>query len=99
MSAYTVTVAGGSGTEELIAADVNRDHLTIQLQSAHPAYLGFAEDAVDATGICLLYPGCSVRVLGPKARGAVNVIAAGNAVIGLETTEDVEYRPGSYMGL
>ena len=99
MSASTLTVTGGGGTEELIAADVHRDHLTIQLQSAHPAYLGFAEDAVAATGICLLYPGCSVRVLGPKARGAVNVIAAGNAVIGIETTEDVEYRPGSYMGL
>lgn len=99
MSASTVTVNGGGGTEELIATDKNRDHLTIQLQSAHPAYLGFGEVAVTATGICLLYPGCSVRVLGPKARGVVNVIAAGNAVIGLETTEDVEYRPGSYMGL
>lgn len=99
MAASTVTVTGGGGTEELLAADNHRDHITIQLQSSHPAYLGFGEDAVAATGICLLYPGCSVRVLGPKARGVVNVIAAGNAVIGIETSEDVEYRPGSYMGL
>ena len=99
MAASTVTVTGGGGTEELIAADVHRDHITIQLQSSHPAYLAFAEAAVASTGICLLYPGCSVRVLGPKARGAINVIAAGNAIIGMETTEDVEYRPGSYMGL
>jgi len=88
-------------SEQIIAADELRDHITIQLQSANtPVYLAFGEDGVDATGICLLYPGCSVRVRGPKARAAVNGIdATGTAVVGIETCEDVEYRPGSYIWL
>ncbi len=89
----------GAATEEIIAADEHRDHITIQMQSTGtPTYLAFGEDAVTLTGICLLYPGCSVRVTGAKARLAVNGIdATGTAVVGIETTSDVEYRPGSYI--
>lgn len=93
-------VFGSAVTEVIIAADKNRDHITIQLQSAGtPVYLAFGEPAVNATGICLLYPGCSVRVTGAKARMAVNGIEPGDGggVVGIETTEDVEYRPGSYI--
>lgn len=88
-----------TATEEIIAANEFRDHITIQLQSNTPVYLAFDEPAVNATGICLLYPGCSVRVTGCKARLAVNGIEPGDvgAVVGIETTEDVEYRPGSYI--
>jgi len=88
-----------TASEEIIAADAHRDHITIQMQSSGtPVYLAFGESAVDATGICLLYPGCSVRVTGAKARLAVNGIdATGSAIVGIETTEDVEYRPGSYI--
>ena len=60
-------------------------------------YLAFGEAAVDATGIMLIYPGCSVRVLGAKARLAIYGYAAGASLVGIETTEDVEYRPGSYV--
>ena len=90
---------GGATSEEIIAADEHRDHITIQMQSAgSPTYLAFGETAVTLTGICLLYPGCSVRVTGHKARQAVNgICATSDAVIGIETTEDVEYRPGSYI--
>lgn len=98
MPASSVTLTGGS-SEEILAADPHRDHITIQLQSAEPVYLAFGEAAVTATGICLMYPGCSVRVLGAKARLAVNGHAAATPTIGIETMNDVEYRPGSYQGL
>lgn len=89
----------GNATEEIIAEDVHRDYITIQMQSTGtPTYLAFGEPAIAATGICLLYPGCSVRVTGEKARRAVNGIdASSSAVVGIETTEDIEYRPGSYI--
>jgi len=93
-----VTTMTISTSTEIIAADVNRDHITIQLHDANVTYLAFGEDAADATGIALLYPGCSVRVRGPKARLAVNGYSGGEAVIGYETHEDVEYRAGAYAG-
>lgn len=96
MSASATILAGGS-SELLIAADKNRDHITIQLQDTASVYLAFGEPAVTATGIMLIYPGCSVRVTGAKARGAVYGYAAGASLVGIETTEDVEYRPGSYI--
>ena len=98
MSASAVTLTGGS-SELIIAADDYRDHITIQLHTAHPVYLAFGEAARTATGIALLYPGCSVRVFGAKAREAVYGFAASTPTIGVETLVDVEYRPGSYQGL
>lgn len=98
MAAGTDTLTGGGSTAELIAADGNRDFLLIQLQSNHPTYLGFGEAAVTLTGICLLEPGATVCVRGPKARRAINAIAAGNAVIGWETFEEIEYRSGQFAG-
>ncbi|KKL70798.1 hypothetical protein LCGC14_2101320 [marine sediment metagenome] len=94
MASGTSTVSGGGGSEELIAVDVNRDFVLIQLQSDHPTYFGFGETAVTLQGICLLQAGATVKVRGPKARLAINVIAAGNAIIGWETFEDIEYSPG-----
>ncbi len=94
MALGTSTVAGGSGSEELLAVNKNRDFVLIQLQSDHPTYLGFGETAVTVEGICLLQAGATVTVRGPKARLAINVIAAGNAVIGWETFEEIEYSPG-----
>lgn len=86
-------------TDEIIGADVHRDHITIQQQSTNKAvFLAFGEPAKDGFGIELMYPGCSVRVTGAKARQAVNgICAATDATLGIETTEDVEYRPGSYI--
>jgi len=96
MSAATKVLTGGA-SEELIAADEHRDHITIQLQDTESVYLGFGEAAASETGIMLIYPGCSVRVTGAKARKAVYGYAAAASRVGIETCEDVEYRPGSYV--
>lgn len=96
MAASATSLTGGS-SELLIAADKNRDHLTIQLHNSEPVFLAFGEDAADLTGIKLIYPGCSVRVFGAKARIAVYGYAGAASRVGIETYEDVEYRPGSYV--
>jgi len=98
MAAGTKTLTGGGGSEQLVAADANRDHILIQVQSNHDVYLGFGEDAADATGIGLLEPGAWVKVKGPKARGAINAISSGNAVVGYETMEEIECGPGQFAG-
>lgn len=95
MAASSKTLTGGS-SELIIAADVNRDHLTIQLYNQYWVYLAFGEAAADATGVRLQFPGDTVRVTGPKARLAVYGWGQTQeaAVLGIETCEDVEYRPG-----
>lgn len=94
MAAFAKTMAG-TGNELIIAADPYRDHITLQLHEAGPVFLAFGEDAADATGIALIYAGCSVRVTGAKARNAVYGHTDGTEVIGIETMNDIEYRPGS----
>lgn len=96
MSASAKALTGGS-SELIIAADGHRDFITIQLHDTEPVYLAFDEAAADETGIKLIYPGCSVRVMGNKARLAVYGYAGGASRVGIETCEDVEYRPGSYV--
>jgi len=89
----------GATSELIIAADAYRDHITIQNHTASaPVFLGFDEAAVNTKGIKLIYPGCSVRVTGCKARLAVYGIQPNDArgTVGIETCEDVEYRPGSF---
>ena len=98
MALGTLTVNGGGGSEALIAADEFRDHILIQVQSDHDVYLGFGETAVTLEGIALLEPGASVKVTGPKARGAINVISTGNAIIGWETMLGIEHTPGQFAG-
>lgn len=98
MALGTKILTGGGGTEEIVAADAYRDFILIQLQSDHDTYLGFGENAVNAQGICLLEPGATVTVRGPKARGAINGISTGNAVLGYETYESIEYRSGQFAG-
>lgn len=93
MSASSVTLSGGS-SEEILAADGHRDFYTIQLHDDGVTYLAFGETAADATGLALLYPGCSVKVVGEKARLAVNGFTAGTPTIGIETTQDISYSPG-----
>lgn len=90
----TKTLTGGGTSAAIIAADANRDHIVIQLQSAHPTYLGFDETAVTLQGLSLINAGDAVEVTGHKARGAINAIAAGNAVLGYETMHGVKYTPG-----
>ncbi len=93
MSASAVTLVG-STSEEILAADAHRDFYTLQLHTLEPVYLAFGEDAADATGLRLTNIGDSVRVKGVKARLACNGYAAATPTIGIETVEDVEYRPG-----
>jgi hypothetical protein len=96
MSAATKVLTGGE-SELIIAADEHRDFITIQLQAFNSVYLGIGEAAVDATGIMLMVPGCSVRIMGSKARQAIYGYASGAATVGIETCEDLEYRPGSFI--
>ena len=93
----TKTLTGGASTE-IAAEDEFRDHILIQLQSDHPTYLGFGETAITLQGIALLEPGATVKVTGPKARDAVNGFSSGNAVIGFETMEGIEYVSGQFAG-
>jgi len=93
MAASTVTLTGGS-SEEILAADPNRDVYVLQLQSQEPVFLAFGEAAVTATGIELRVAGDSVKVCGPKAREQCNGFAAATPTIGIETVEYIEYRPG-----
>ncbi|KKL14436.1 hypothetical protein LCGC14_2515690 [marine sediment metagenome] len=90
MALGTKTLTGNSSTE-LLAADVNRDYVLIQLQSDHQTYVGFGETAVNLQGIGLLEPGAWVKATGHKARGVINVINAdSSAVIGYETQQGIE---------
>ena len=98
MALGTKTLAGGGASAAVVAADRNRDNIVIQLQSDHPTYFGFGETAVTLQGICLLEPGATIEVTGDKARGAINALAAGNAVLGYETGERVVYQAGQFAG-
>ena len=94
MALGTKTLTGGGGSEVVVAADVNRDSIVIQLQSAHPCYFGFGETAVTLQGLSLINVGDTLTALDSKARGAINAIAVGNAVLGYETKNGVIYHPG-----
>ncbi|MCP4900043.1 MAG: hypothetical protein GY906_23995 [bacterium] len=98
MALGTKTLTGGGGSEVLLAADRNRDKVLIQLQSNHPTYFGFGETAVTLQGVALLEPSATLEVTGHKARNAINVIAAGNAILGYETGNDVKHRTGQFAG-
>jgi len=96
MSAATKVMTGGE-SELIIAADEYRDFITIQLQGFNSVYLGIDEAAADAVGVMLIVPGCSVRIMGNKARKAIYGYASGATTVGIETCEDLEYRPGSFI--
>jgi hypothetical protein len=96
MAAATKAMTGGS-SELILAADEHRDYVTLQLQGWYSVYLAFGEPAVNETGIMLIVPGCSVRVMGAKARLPIYGYANGETTVGIETCEDVEYRPGSFI--
>ncbi len=98
MALGTKTLSGGGASAAVVAADKYRDHILIQLQSNHPTYFGFGEDAVTLQGVACLEPGATVEITGDKARGAINAIAAGNAVLGYETAEGIRCRSGQFAG-
>ena len=96
MAASTVTLTGGS-SEEILAADANRDEVTLQLQSLHPVFLAFGEDAANATGLCLIYIGDHVTIRGDRSRGAINGFAASTPQIGIETNADIVLASGPFV--
>jgi hypothetical protein len=98
MASGAKTLTGGGGSEVIIAADARRNYILIQLQSNHPVYLGFGEAAVNAQGLSLMFPGDWARARGPKATKAIYGISTGNAVLGYETYEEVEYGSGQFAG-
>jgi hypothetical protein len=93
MSAGSKTL-GATATEEIIAADPNRDYYVLQLHTEEPVYLAFGEDAVTGTGILLNRIGDWVEVRGVKARKAVNGYAAGTPTFGWETFEGIKIGTG-----
>ena len=99
MAAHTWSIEVGevNVSKEIIAADKYRDELTIQLVTQNNigqdiVYLGFGEDAVIGEGIALGGKGCAVRILGAKARLAVNAICDDVVSGGIETYTSLEYR-------
>jgi hypothetical protein len=94
MAAFAFVHDGDSESQQVLAANRYRDFVTLQLQNTGPAFLAFGEAAAENTGIKLIVAQDSVRVTGAKARGVINAWSDGAAEIGVETQEDVEYRPG-----
>lgn len=95
MALGTKTLTGSAASTAVIAADLNRDHIVIQLQSAHPTYFGFGETAVILQGVSLIAAGDSLEVSGPKARGVINALSTGNAVLGYETMQELKLNTNS----
>lgn len=72
------TTTGGTGSAEVLAADVYRDFVTIMLQSDHPCAFAFeGATAVAGTGVMLNEIGDSVSVVRELARGQINVLGNG----------------------
>jgi len=84
--------------KEIIPADEHRDELVVQLytaefeQAVNPVYLAFGGTPVVGNGLCLGNQGHTIRVLGAKARLAVNAICVDIATGGIETHTSIEYR-------
>ncbi len=99
MSAYAWSIGAGEVdvSKEIIAADEHRDELTVQLNDQaingrDQVYLAFGEDAVILQGITIGGLGCSTRILGAKARLAVNAVCDAVVAGGIETYTSLEYR-------
>ena len=99
MSAYTWEIGAGEVdvSKEILAADEFRNELVVQLHTqvvpgADPVFVAFGEAATAENGIMLGGIGHTVRVLGAKARLAVNVISAAASSGGIESHTSIEYR-------
>lgn len=80
--------SGSGSSAQLVAADNNRDYLTIISSTTNTAALGLGEAAVAGEGIQLFAIGDSVILRGHLARGIVYVIGASAA--GSYQTGDLE---------
>lgn len=83
--------------KEILAADMYRDELVVQLQAqvevgVDPVFLGFGEAAVVGEGLYLGGIGHTVRALGAKARLAVSARSLAVSSGGIETHTSLEYR-------
>jgi len=96
MAAYSWDVEADV-EKQLLAADEYRNEYVLQLHTQavngdNPVFLGFGEDAVTETGLMLGGIGHTVRVLGAKARLALNALSAAISSGGIETHTSIEYR-------
>ena len=95
MAKGNFTATGSSAL--LVAADVNREFLTIiKTNTGNVAYLGIGEAAVSGSGLVLQSIGDRVRLTGHAARQAIYVIGA--SCTGTYQDLDCDYHPGSYPG-
>jgi hypothetical protein len=78
---------GTAASVLLLAADNNRDHLTIQALNATQLGIGVGVAAVADEGIQLYAKGDTVRLDGAEARAAIYII--GNGATGQYVTGDV----------
>lgn len=99
MAASSKTFSSAA-SEAVLAADGNRDFYVLQLlSSSNPVYFAFGETAVASKGMFLRDIGDTIKVTRDKARLACNGIDAGSdAVVTIETGEEVEYRSGRFAG-
>ena len=84
--------------KEILPADLYRDEILIQLytsefeEAINPVYVAFGETAEVGKGLCLGNQGHTVRIKAPKSFLAVSAICVSNAVGGIETYTNLEYR-------
>lgn len=79
--------AATAASAEIVAAEMYRDKLTIQLQNTTQVYLGFGVPAVSGSSLTLITTGDSITVRGHLARGAV--YALGDGAIGAYQEGDI----------
>ncbi len=89
------TFTGTGASVAVIAADVNRDLLCIQMIDAtETVTFGFGTDAVIGQGITFSRVGDSIRLRDRLARGTVNVIASGAGGICVYQDGDIVFGAG-----
>lgn len=79
---------GSASSAALLAADRNRDKVTIISSTTNTIALGLGTDAVAGEGVQLFAIGDSVTLRGHNARGVINVI--GNNGAGSYQTGDLD---------
>ncbi len=97
MASGTIVLTSNS-SQQVLAADPNRDHYTLQLITQSPLYLAFGETAVSTKGLYLAHRQDSVEVWGAKARLQCNAYPfSSTPTIVTETFEGVTFRSGPNM--
>ena len=86
--------AATAASAVIVAANRDRDHLTIQKVNATTIAIGIGEDAVAGEGIQLINADASLELRGWDARQAIYAI--GNGGTGTYQDGMIVFRPGPY---